>query len=62
VSDINENRLLEREKDVAGNDSGIHRGVKLRDACLGEPRDDLRDITDTLRGNGRVPRPIAVVK
>jgi hypothetical protein len=34
----------------------------LRDACLGEARDDLQDVADTLRGSGGIPKSIVIPK
>jgi len=62
VGSVDVDRLVEREKGLARNDRAIHGRVEIRDACPGEARDELGDVTDTLRGYSGVPRPVAVPK
>jgi hypothetical protein len=62
MGSVDIDRLVEREKGLARNDCAIHGGVEIRDACLSEARDELGDITNTLRGYSGVPRPVAVPK
>jgi hypothetical protein len=49
VGNVSVDRLVEREKSLARNDSAIYGRVEIRDACPNEARDELGDIlTDTV--------------
>lgn len=60
VGSIDVDWLVEREERLTRNGGAVHRGIEIGDACPSKAGDKFGDITDTLRSNSGVSRPITV--